>query len=69
MIIGLAFWLDHIGILKLTLVLLLVCSFLTLLVKFKIQIKNGKEAAERLGATKVRINLLYLERAFKNKAV
>ncbi len=69
LIIGLAFWLDHIGILKLAVVLLFVCACLTLLVKIKIQIKNGREALARLGINKVKINLLYLERAIKNKAV
>lgn len=69
LIIGLAFWLDNIGIMRLTLVLMSVCAFLTILVKMKIQIKNGRKASERMGINKVKINLLYLERAIKNKAI
>ena len=69
LIIGLAFWLDNIGILRLTLVLVSVCTFLTVLIKVKIQIKIGRKAAERMGVNKVKINLLYLERAIKNKAI
>jgi hypothetical protein len=54
---------------RLTLVLMSVCAFLTILVKMKIQIKNGRKASERMGINKVKINLLYLERAIKNKAI